>query len=315
MKVDEGLIRDIFRLFVWFPLRWSVGVVPVRWAFYIFKLMGDAHYLGGGRKKRVISENLKNLLGLENGDAPGIVMGNFENHYTDRLHIFLYPRLRTRDSIERFLTFENREILDGELKGGRGALLVQPHFGPVQITLLALSLYGYDPIQVGYPTDRGLSRVGRSVAYRYRLRYEGMLPSPIIAADRFLGPVYKHLLNNGVVLTTGDGAGGGVYLGEHRELEFLNTRRPFPLGPAALSLRTGASYIPTFITTEGPARFRIVFEEPIRPRYGEMEKDKLFMTEAFRTIAEGYIRRYPQSWHFWDEVGRDFQSSPARTLK
>jgi len=111
MKVDEGLIRDIFRLFVWFPLRWSVGVVPVRWAFYIFKLMGDAHYLGGGRKKRVISENLKNLLGLENGDAPGIVKGNFENHYTDRLHIFLYPRLRTRDSIERFLTFEKKDVL------------------------------------------------------------------------------------------------------------------------------------------------------------------------------------------------------------
>ena len=302
MKVDESFARDILRLFIWMPVRWFISVIPKNWGFYFFKLMGDLHFYVGG-KKNLIAGNCRKLINLDLQSSLKAARGNLENHYRDRLHIFLYPRLKSEDEINRFVKFENIEVLENELKSGRGALLVQPHFGPVQMTLLALAVKKYEPLQIGLPSDEGLSWIGKHVAYKYRLKYEGMIPAPIIAADKYLGKVFKYLKKGGVVLTTGDGAGGGVYLGEHIELGFLNVKRMFPTGPASLSLKTGAVYIPTFIISESCNRFRVVFERPITPKYGNITKDKIYMTHQFRTIAEKYIKEYPQSWHFWDELG------------
>lgn len=304
MLVNESILRDILRLFVWFPFRWLVKMVPVDWSFFFFKLIGDLHFYASGEKQRKISHNIKTILNTDKNAAMGIVKKYYEIHYLDRLHIFLYPKLATKEKVKRYVHFENIELLDEELRGGRCVLLVQPHFGPVQITLLALALFGYNPIQIGYPSDRRLSRIGKSVAYKYRLKYEGMLPAPIIAADKYLGRVYKHLLTNGVVLTTGDGAGGGVFLGEHKMFKFLGKERLFPLGPATWAVKTGATFIPTFIVTEKYNRFRIVFEDPIEGIYNDFEKDRIYITERFISIAEHYVKKYPYCWHFWDEVSK-----------
>ncbi|MEW6416569.1 MAG: lysophospholipid acyltransferase family protein [Nitrospirota bacterium] len=304
MKVNESISRDILRLLIWFPFRWLTSVIPLNWLFYLFKSMGDMHFYLSKGKKNNISKNLKRLLGVDNNAAMHIVKKNFENHYTDRLHIFLYPRLTSRERIEKYVYFENLEVLDVELKKGKGVLLVQPHFGPVQITLLALALYGYKPVQIGYPSDRGLSRIGKSVAYKYRIKYEAMLPAPILPADGYLGKVYKYLVNGGVVLTTGDGAGGGVFLGKHRRFNFLGAERLFPLGPAAWAIKTKSAFIPTFIIYEIHNRFRIVFERPIEGVCSDIEKDEAHITEQFISITEEYIKKYPYCWHFWDEVGK-----------
>jgi KDO2-lipid IV(A) lauroyltransferase len=301
MTVSESFFRDILRLFVWFPFRWLIGILPTNFGFYLFRLMGDFHFYIGRGKKKIISENIRHLLNTDNSTVKNIVKRNFENHYLDRLHIFLYSRLTTREKIEKYVYFENIELLEKELKKGKGVLLVQSHFGPVQITLLALALYGDRPIQIGYPSDRGLSWIGRRVAYKYRLKYEGMLPAPIIPADRYLGKVYKRLLNNGVVVTTGDGAGGGVFLGEHKTFKFLGTERIFPLGPATWAIRTGATFVPIFIIAENYNKFRIVFEPPVEGIYNDVEKDRVYITEKFISITEDYIKKYPYYWHFWDE--------------
>jgi len=302
MLINESILRNILRLFIWFPFRWLIKVVPVDWGFFFFKSIGDLHFYASVEKQRKISHNIKTLLNTDKNTAMNIVKEYYEIHYLDRLHIFLYPKLTTREKIEKYVYLENIELLEKELRNGKGAFLVQPHFGPVQITLLALALYGYRPIQIGYPSDRGLSRIGKSVAYKYRLKYEGMLPAPIIAADKYLGRVYKHLLNKGVVLTTGDGAGGGVSLGEHKMFKFLGTERMFPLGPATWAIKTGAAFIPTFIITKKYNEFRIVFEEPIRGIYNDIEKDRIYIMESFVSIAEEYIKKYPYCWHFWDEI-------------
>ena len=268
----------------------------------MFTLMGDLHFYAGRGKKDKISHNIRTYLNIEGEDILEIAKKYYEIHYLDRLHIFLYPRLTIREKIEKYVYFENIGLLENELSNGRGALLVQPHFGPVQITLLTLAILGYNPVQIGYPTDMGLSKIGRSVAYKYRLKYEAMLPAPIIPANKYIGKAYKHLVKGGVVLTTGDGAGRGVFIGEHKLLKFLGMERPFPLGPAAMALKTGAAFIPTFIITEKFNKFRIVFEGPIKGIYSDPEKDRIYITEKFVSIAEKYIKKYPHSWHFWDEI-------------
>lgn len=301
MRVTEGIFRDVLRLIVWFPFRWVVRIIPVSASFLLFKLMGDFHFLVGGKKKRRLLHNIQSLF-HPSQNAIKTVKKYYELHYLDRLHIFLYPKLTTIKKIEKYVCFENIEALEEVLKNGRGALLVQPHFGPIQITLLSLALYGYSPLQIGYLTDKGLSKIGRSVAFKYRLKYEAILPAPIIPADKYLGSVYKHLKKGGVVLTTGDGAGGGIFLGEQKDFKILNKTRKIPFGPATWSLKTGAAYIPTFIIAENYKRFRIVFKKPISGIYNDANKDKIYITKKFIDITEHYIKRYPFCWHFLDEI-------------
>jgi len=109
-------------------------------------------------------------------------------------------------------------------------------------------------------------------------------------------------LQGGVVLTTGDGAGGDLFLGEHKRFNIFGVDRLFPLGPAMWAIKTGAAFVPTFIIPETPRRFRIVFEKDIRGIFNNLEKDRAYITERFVAIAEEYIKRYPQCWHFLDEI-------------
>ena len=83
---------------------------------------------------------------------------------------------------------------------------------------------------------------------------------------------------------------------------FFGKDRKFPLGPAIWAIRTRAAFVPTFIIPESYKRFRIVFEHPIECGTGNIEKDKVTMTEQFIAISEKYVRKYPQCWHFWDEM-------------
>lgn len=301
MQTNENIIRDILRLLVWYPFRWLLSIIPVKWGFLMFKMMGDLHFYASSGKKKRTSSNLEAVLGTGQKAALEITKKTYENHYIDRLHICYYPKLTSKEKIARYVHIENIDLVDRELKKGRGILLVQPHFGPVQITLLAMALYGYNPIQIGYPTDRGLSRIGRTVAYKNRQKYEALLP-PILPANKYLGRAYRHLKNGGVVFTTGDGAGRGIALGEQRQLEFLGIRRMFPMGPAIWALRTNAAFIPTFIITERYDQFRIVFEEPVEGIHNDIEKDVVYLTEKFISVAESYVKKYPYCWHFWDEI-------------
>jgi len=300
MKVKESFFRDLLRIFVWYPIRWLTKIISVDLGLLLFKVMGDVHFYAGGWKKRNLFHNIQKSLNTGR-NTKDIVKKYFEMYYIDRLHIFFYPKLTCKKEVENYVYIEGLESLERELGNNKGVLVVQPHFGPVQITLLTIALLGYNPIQIGYLTDMGLSKIGRSVAFKYRAKYESKLPAPILSGKRYLRKVYKHLLNGGVVLTTGDGAGGGVYLGEHQECDFLGSKRKMPLGPAIWSIKTGAAYIPTFIIPENYKRFRIVFEEPIRGINGDIDKDKIYITKRFIEITERYIRRYPHCWHFWDE--------------
>ncbi len=301
MRTEQGILRDIMRLFIWYPFRWLTKVIPVGATLFLLKTMGDLHYAAGRNRKRIVLRNMQDLLG---GSTDRRVQARkyFENHYIDRLHIFLYSRQDLAKTMLKRITFRNLKTIDRLLDEGRGVLVVQPHFGPVQITLLALALRGYAPIQIGYPNDRGLSRIGRSVAFSYRLKYEAMLPAPIIPADRYMGGVFKHLKKPGIVLTTGDGAGGDAAFGEQREFQFFGKKRVFPVGPAAWAMRTGAAFVPTFIIPESYGRFRVVFEKPIEPVGTDADERMTIMTAAFISVLERYARENPECWHFWDEI-------------
>jgi KDO2-lipid IV(A) lauroyltransferase len=303
MLTNESFVRDILRLIIWYPFRWIILILPVPLGFYIMKLLGDLHYVCSKGKKNILKKNLTSIFDktIDDHSYDLIIKRYLENHYIDHLHIFLYPKFTGR-VIERYFHIEGIENLDKELSKGRGCILLQGHFGPVQIPLFVLALKGYNIKQVGYLwRPDNLSYIGEKVAFRLRDRYESMIPAEIISAKSFLKSAFILLKENGIIMMNGDGAAGRQFIGRHIPVSFFGKKALFPVGSIDLARRTGAPILPLFILRESPWKYRIVVETPLDLDSISDDLDLEKGVEKFVMRFKYYVKRYPCHWHLWDE--------------
>ncbi|MBI5789570.1 MAG: lysophospholipid acyltransferase family protein [Candidatus Schekmanbacteria bacterium] len=314
MLVKESLSRDVLRLIVWYPLRWLIKAIPVKQGLAVFRTMGDIHSGLSENKRNVVIRNLKTVLGdkLSDHELSGIAANYFRNHYVNQLQIFLFPKLN-RNNLEKIHRFKGLENLDQALKKGNGCILLHPHFGPAQLPLCALGILGYPVIQLGLPTDEGLSFVGRKVAFRLRMKYEGKIPAKIIMATSFLRPVMECLQNNGVLMMTGDGAGGGKFVGKFIPVKFLGKNVLFPLGAATLAQKKGAPLLPMFTIMKETGGYETIIHKPINLASNGQDINPVEANTAkFARLMEDYVYKYPYLWHFWDEMENRLLSSQPK---
>jgi len=312
MTIEEGVFRDILRLFVWFPLRWLILILPIRTGITLLKTIGDMHYFVSMGKKELLLMNLSRLRG-------GILSGDwkereaareyFRNHYIDRLLIFIFPRFGVRE-VENLIEIVGLENLDNAIKKESGAILIHGHFGPVHLPLVTLARLGYRMKQIGLPSDEGLSWIGKNVAFRLRLKYESKIPAEIIKADSFLRGAFRWLNSNGIIMITGDGSGIERQVGKHAVFDFFGQPVMFPLGPAILAQKTGAAIIHMFITPgENGYLYKIIIEKPLASdKSGE---DAIIdITGQFVKRLEYYISQYPGYMHFLDRFSQSIARKP-----
>lgn len=300
MHTQEGILRDIARLIIWFPFRWIIERIPVSLGFFIFKILGDIHYFLSKKKKEYLSHNLHRVLSQPYFER-NTIRRYMENHYLDRLHIFLYPKFN-KTNIDKFITLKGLEHLDEALLAGNGCILVHGHFGPAQLPLFALGLKGYNINQLGLPSDEGLSLIGKKVAFKIRQVYEGLIPAKIISADSFLRPLFMHLAANGILMMTGDGTGGDTFVGKFIPVKFLGQDLLFPTGYAALSLKTGSPVLPLFTFRKRFNRFEAVIGKPFRIENNFDSQNRIMqIINQFVQLFEECVRTYPCHWHFWDK--------------
>lgn len=298
MRVNESILRDILRLFVWFPFRWLILLLPVSWGITLLKTMGDIHYSLSSGKRKAIKDNLSRLKGYTRTDDIESVREYFRNHYIDHFLIFIFPRFDIIE-IERFIEIEGLEFLDKALENEKGVLLIHGHFGPVHLPLVVLARLGYRMKQIGFPSDEGLSWTGRRVAFRLRLKYEAKMPAEIIKADSFLKPAFKWLTDNGILMITGDGSGTARHLGKHKIFKFFGQQVMFPLGPAILADKTGATILPMFIVAGEKKLYKIIIEKPFTSDQSGEERIQDITAQFVRRL-ENYILRQPGYMHFLD---------------
>ena len=306
MRVRESRLRDALRIVVWKPGRWLVRVVPDRLALRAFEAAGNLHLLLKPARGRPIADRVAEV--LPDADAAEAARRFVQNHYVDRLHILLYPRLTaaragaTLPSRPPWLGVEGRAHLDAALAEGRGVVIIHPHYALPQLLPLALGLEGVPCLQIGLPSDEGLSAVGRDVAFSARMELETLLPARIVPADGYLRPLYEWLHEGKVVLVTGDGTGGGRFQGRFAPMDLWGRRVLLPLGPARMALATGAVLLPGWVRRDGPARYVAVLDPPIPlPESGSRKERAEAATQRFADWMGERLRRDPGLWHFWED--------------
>lgn len=300
MVVEESVLRDLARLLVWYPLRWGVSALSPSRALPFLGLLGKIHYHISPRKCRLIAGNLKVVYALN--DQPvsltDITCRYLENHYINQLLVFLFPRLN-RNNIHDLHTFNGLERLEHELTKGKGCILLHSHFGPVHLPLFHLGTENYNVMQIGYlRKHQDLSHIGEHVSFRLREKLEQFIPAKIMQANRFLGGAFKHLRSNGILMMTGDGTGGGEFVGHFEPFPFLGKTMLFPVGPAKLATKTGASILPIFTIRTNNRHYYVTV---IEPSISSKTTDQVEIMQRFIHLFESYIKRHPSHWHFWDE--------------
>jgi Kdo2-lipid IVA lauroyltransferase/acyltransferase len=193
-------------------------------------------------------------------------------------------------NIARYVTYDGRENWDEaiRLSAGRGILVLTGHFGNFELLSVGHSLHG-NPIAIVQRPNRN-PVIDRAVAAR-RLR-QGNLTISRKGAGR---EVLRLLRQNWMVAVPLDlDVRHGLFV------DFFSMKASTSDALARLAIATRAPVLPAFMVREGAStRHRITILPPIAADRGaDRDEALLRYTQAFTTIFESMVRRYPDHWNW-----------------
>ncbi|MBU2578200.1 lysophospholipid acyltransferase family protein [Patescibacteria group bacterium] len=299
MIPHKNIIKDLGRIFFWYPLRMIVQAAPLNVAYLIGGLLGGLDYHVSNQKRVAkMSSNISLALGVTTREANRIVQKNLKMHMRNNLEFIKYPKF-SKNTVEESITFKNIDRLDTALQRGKGVIMLTAHFGAKQLLQIALALKGYPINQIHYHMQSGeLSFIQKHVAQRHRIKIEAQIPVNFIPANGFLRTGFKCLKDNQVLIMAGDGIGLKQHMNKsYCPFDIFGKQMLFPIGPAAMTRRTGAVLLPAFVVRQKMSH-HIIFEPPLEVG---SKKDQN-VTADYVKLLEGHIRQNPWQWEFWEEL-------------
>jgi KDO2-lipid IV(A) lauroyltransferase len=265
-----------------------LGALPLQVALFVGRQSGRFAYHFGSRLRRTGERNLDIAFpGLSLSERRRLLRGCFQN-LGRLLGVFSHFAGDDPQVIERVIECEGIERLDAARRNGRGVILFTGHVGAWELSSFALSLFGY-------PLSFLVRRIDNPKIEKLidgvRTRLGNRTIDKRSAAREML-----QILNEGgtlgilVDLNTLDREGIFVnFFGAQASTTFML---------AKLALRTGAEVIPVFAPwDQRRRRFLLKIDERLSvDRTGNEEEDVRRLTQAFTSVVEDYVRRYPDQW-------------------
>ena len=281
-------------------LRVFAQCLPFEWAQAIGRAVGSlaCHLLSGQR--RLAEEHL--ALALAGSLTPEqrhqTVRAMFRNLGQNMMEWFVLPKL-SMEAIQQLVGCDGVEHVRAALSKGNGAIMVTAHFGNWELIPIYL---------------RGLGFEGGVLARRLRYpEYESYLTTMRGArgvstlARGSVKEVAKLLRANQIIGVLPDqdiDSLEGIFV------DFFHQPAYTPVGPAALSLMTGAPIVPCFMKRSG-GRFHLIIEPALPvPQFADRAEAIAELTKAWSATIESYIRRDPDHW-VW--MHRRWKTQPTAT--
>jgi lauroyl/myristoyl acyltransferase len=294
MILTKGnILQDIARIIIWYPFRWLTRVLPPRINFALFEMVGDlAYYLYPEKRDQLRSRISGIFVTWPPERVREEIRACFRNYYADRFIINLMPGLDSA-KVDKIGILEGEEHLKKALSAGRGVVLIHSHFGPSQLPLIYLGFKAYPIAQIGLRkiSERTIARSTDTI----RLKLEYMMPVTHFSADKYMREVLRWLEDGKILMTAGDGTGGGQKIGKFYKTELLGQPIEMPLGPYRLASTGGSPIVPVIALRERCGFYRIRIGPPLED--GRPEP----IQKQFVAWFENYLSRSPGQWHFWDE--------------
>ncbi|MCX6825912.1 MAG: lysophospholipid acyltransferase family protein, partial [candidate division Zixibacteria bacterium] len=192
----------------------------------------------------------------------------------------------TKEKILSLVTSEGQDILNQVLKEGKGAIVTSGHFGSWEL------LAGW-VAACGYPLDLLVGEQHNPYVDHLLISFRKSLGVGIIPVGVASRHVIKSLRSNRLVAVVSDqhAASGGAVV------QFFGRPVSAPKGPAAFAIKVDCPIIAGYLLRQDyNHRHAVVFPPIYPPRTGDTDKDILTMTQAYTSLFEEAIRKYPSQW-------------------
>ena len=280
-------------------LSFLVPLLPLWLGYRIAILLGDLSYRLDGRARRNVAANLRRVLGdgTPTAERRAVMRSIFRTGALNYYDLFRVPRLDL-GRLAHLIDVQGWEHIEVALRNGRGAIVVAPHLGNLDIVGHVTVLRS---VPCTIPTEHVRPR--RLLDLVTKLRASGGLRIvPIDGAPSAVRALYQALRRNELVGIIGDRdvrANGVPVL-------FFGQLTSFPGGPVALALRTGAPLLPARALRVGAGAFRVLIMPPLDlPRTGDAKSDVRSGTQLLAVTLERFIGEAPGQWVVFEPVWPD----------
>lgn len=270
-------------------------VLPLKIAYKIAIFFSDLHYIFADKDRRAVKENLMVIFPEKsNREIRKIRIRMFRNFAKYLVDFFRFSKLDAK-YIKRNIQLENIHYFDEALAKGKGAIALSAHLGNWELGGVVVPLLGYPLWAVVLPHKDW--RVNNF--FNFQRESRGLKVIPLGKAVRLCLNILKE---NKIVALVGD----RDFTEKGVVLDFFGRPTFLPEGPAAFSLKTGASIVPAFMLRNKDDTFTLRIEKPLEFTPTDNKNNDLTeLIMRYTTIIEDYIRKYPDQWYmfrkFWIE--------------
>ncbi|GAA1601221.1 phosphatidylinositol mannoside acyltransferase [Kribbella hippodromi] len=275
-----------------FALAWTlVRRLPESTVSRLFRLAADRTYRRNGRGVRRLRGNLAIVCpDATDAELDDLTCAGMRSYLRYWQEAFRLPEWTDAEIVGRVRTV-NEKLLRDAHAAGRGVICALPHLANYDHAGAWAGLTGM-PVSTVAERLQPESLFDRFIEYRKRL---GMEVLPLTGSDQDVTGILADRLR----------AGGFVCLVADRDLSergvpvtFFGQPSRMPVGPAALSLKTGAPLIPATLHYDGPDLV-ITFHDTIEPDTAAE------MTQRCADAFAAGIAAHPQDWHMLQRIFLD----------
>ena len=274
-----------------------VQVLPEKNAYSLFEKIGKIFYGRNGKAVQRLRSNLQVVLPSTKADElEEIVIKGISSYFRYWCDTFRFPGWGNQKILDSVKT-TNENLLKDPVAAGTGVIVALPHSGNWDHAGAYFCAQGIPLVSVA-------ERVKPEKLFQKFLTYRQAMGMEILALDSNTLPTLSNRLNEGkliALVADRDFSKNGV------EVDFFGKKAKMPIGPALLSLRTGAPLI-TAQVSYNPNGIQIDFLGPLTPRIqGSLEeRAKDLLQQCADNFAMG-ISKNPEDWHMlqriWIEPG------------
>jgi Kdo2-lipid IVA lauroyltransferase/acyltransferase len=227
-----------------------------------------------------------------------ILRGEFTSMGRQLAEVCQFPKY-TLDNVEQVLVYDGLENYEKAYARGKGVLFLTAHFGGWEVSAFTHSMHGHWMHVVMRPMDN---------VYLDNLirQYRTMHGNKMVDKDDFVRGLLSAMKAGeavGILMDTNMTPPQGIFV------DFFGIPACTASGLARIALRTDAAVVPGFtIWDSALGKYRLHFDPAVELiRTGDTEADIQANTQAFTSIIESYVRKYPEQW-LW--VHRRWKTRP-----
>ncbi len=262
-------------------------MLPFRFAGGLGAALGSFVFRCTPIRKRVTLDNLQHAFPeMSDGQRRTIAEGAYRNYGRSIFEMF-WSWSATEDAIRSKLHFVNPELAAAAVARGKGVVFLSAHFGSWEFLLASTHFAAATPMTAIVQEQRN-KRIDALVE-RKRSRFDART----VSMGRSIRESLETLHAKGVLFLLGDQSGSkeAVYI------QFFGRPAATYRGPAAFTLKTGASLIMEFLIRRPDGTHDVRFEEISHDDLrGGGEANIIELTRRHAAMLEQYIRSYPDHW-------------------